>query len=119
MSYPHRKRNRSLYAVTESLKEQQSCGLLNTNLSSEPTILLQVGSAAVDWLREMNSRTVYKNLHYSYYIYISMYWGALSPGVKRPGHEADHSPPTSAEVKKMWIYTSIPHTPSWCGAQLD
>jgi hypothetical protein len=33
---------------------------------------------------------------------------ALSPGVKRPGREADHSPPTSAEVKKMWIYTSTP-----------
>jgi hypothetical protein len=32
--------------------------------------------------------------------------GALSPGVKRPGREADQSPPTSAEVKKMWIYTS-------------
>jgi hypothetical protein len=32
--------------------------------------------------------------------------GALSPGVKRLGCEADHSPPTSAEVKKMWIYTS-------------
>jgi hypothetical protein len=32
--------------------------------------------------------------------------GALSPGVKWPGREADHSPPTSAEVKKMWIYTS-------------
>jgi hypothetical protein len=28
--------------------------------------------------------------------------------VKRPGPEADHSPPTSAEVKKMWIYTSTP-----------
>jgi hypothetical protein len=26
--------------------------------------------------------------------------GALSPGVKRPGREADHLPPTSAEVKK-------------------
>jgi hypothetical protein len=26
--------------------------------------------------------------------------GALSPGVKRPGPEADHSPPTIAEVKK-------------------
>jgi hypothetical protein len=25
--------------------------------------------------------------------------GALSPGIKRPGREADHSPPTSAEVK--------------------
>jgi hypothetical protein len=30
--------------------------------------------------------------------------GAL--GVKRPGREADHSPSTIAEVKKMWIYTS-------------
>jgi hypothetical protein len=28
------------------------------------------------------------------------------PGVKWPGREADHSPATSAEVKKMWIYTS-------------
>jgi hypothetical protein len=33
--------------------------------------------------------------------------GVLSPGVKRPGREADHSPAASAEVK-MWIYTSIP-----------
>jgi hypothetical protein len=31
---------------------------------------------------------------------------ALSPGVKRPGHEADYSPPTTAEVKKQWIYIS-------------
>jgi hypothetical protein len=28
--------------------------------------------------------------------------------VKRQGREADHSPPTGAEVKKMWIYTSTP-----------
>jgi hypothetical protein len=34
--------------------------------------------------------------------------GAHSPGVKRPGSEAHHSPPTSAEVKKMWIYTATP-----------
>jgi hypothetical protein len=34
--------------------------------------------------------------------------GTLSPGVKRQGREADHSPPFSAEVKKMWIYTSTP-----------
>jgi hypothetical protein len=25
-------------------------------------------------------------------------------------------PPTIAEVKKMWIYTSTPHTPSWGSA---
>jgi hypothetical protein len=29
---------------------------------------------------------------------------ALSPGVKRQGREADHSPLASAEVKKVWIY---------------
>jgi hypothetical protein len=34
--------------------------------------------------------------------------GALSPWVKRPGCEADHSPPASVEVKKIWIYTSTP-----------
>jgi hypothetical protein len=44
--------------------------------------------------------------------------GALSPGVKRPGREADQSPPASVEVKKMWIYTSTPHTPSWRSASL-
>jgi hypothetical protein len=34
--------------------------------------------------------------------------GALSPGVERLGHEADHSPPASPEVKEMWICTSTP-----------
>jgi hypothetical protein len=34
--------------------------------------------------------------------------GALSPGIKRPGREAVHSPPTSAEVKKILIYKSTP-----------
>jgi hypothetical protein len=29
-------------------------------------------------------------------------------GVKQQGREADHSPPSSAEVKKMWIYSSTP-----------
>jgi hypothetical protein len=42
--------------------------------------------------------------------------GALSPGVKRPGLEVDHSPPASAEFKNMWMYTSTPHTPSWRSA---
>jgi hypothetical protein len=32
--------------------------------------------------------------------------GGLSPGVKLPGREADYSPPTTAEVKKICIYTS-------------
>jgi hypothetical protein len=34
--------------------------------------------------------------------------GGSFPGVKRPGFETHNSPWTSAEVKKMWIYTSTP-----------
>jgi hypothetical protein len=34
--------------------------------------------------------------------------GALSLRVKRLGREVDRSPPASADVKKMWIYTSTP-----------
>jgi hypothetical protein len=46
--------------------------------------------------------------------------GALSLGVKRPGREADHSPPSSAEVKEsVELYLHYPNTPSWCGAQLQ
>jgi hypothetical protein len=41
------------------------------------------------------------------------------PGVKRPGREADHSPPSSAAVKE-WVelYPQSPNTPSWRHAQL-
>jgi hypothetical protein len=43
--------------------------------------------------------------------------GALSLGVKQPGREADHSPPSSAKVKEcMELYLHSPNTPSWCGA---
>jgi hypothetical protein len=34
--------------------------------------------------------------------------GALSPGLKWLGHEDDHSPPSSPEVKNAWSYTSTP-----------
>jgi hypothetical protein len=34
--------------------------------------------------------------------------GALSLGVKRLGSEADHLPPSSAEVKNAWRYTYTP-----------
>jgi hypothetical protein len=42
--------------------------------------------------------------------------GFLSRGVNWQGCEADHSPPTSAEVKKMWTYTSTPSVLNWLGA---
>jgi hypothetical protein len=34
--------------------------------------------------------------------------GFSFPWVKQPGGEGDHSPPASAEAKKIWIYTSTP-----------
>jgi hypothetical protein len=42
--------------------------------------------------------------------------GPLSLGIKRPGREADHSPPSSAEVKNTWSYTSTPQyvLVAWC-----
>jgi hypothetical protein len=42
--------------------------------------------------------------------------GAISLGVKRPGGEADHSPPTSAKNKNAWSYTSTPQYAfmAWC-----
>jgi hypothetical protein len=32
--------------------------------------------------------------------------GGSFPWVKKPGREADYSPPTSVEVKKTWVYIS-------------
>jgi hypothetical protein len=43
--------------------------------------------------------------------------GALSVGVKGPGREPDHSPPSSAEVKEcVTLYPHSPNTPPWLGA---
>jgi hypothetical protein len=38
----------------------------------------------------------------------SMCTGGSFPGIERPGREADHSFPATAEVKKMRTYTSTP-----------
>jgi hypothetical protein len=42
--------------------------------------------------------------------------GALTPRVKRPGSEVDHSPPCSAKVKNTWSYTSTSQYVfvTWC-----
>jgi hypothetical protein len=33
--------------------------------------------------------------------------GGFSPGIKRPGREADHWPPSSAEVKKLYLHSPV------------
>jgi hypothetical protein len=42
--------------------------------------------------------------------------GALSTGLKRPGRETYHSPPSSTEIKKAWRYTSTPPYITWRGS---
>jgi hypothetical protein len=46
--------------------------------------------------------------------------GALSPGIKWPGCEADSSPSSSAKVKKTWFFTSTPPYVfmAWCLMEL-
>jgi hypothetical protein len=45
--------------------------------------------------------------------------GGCFLGIKRPGHEADHSPPYSAKVKEcVELCIHSPNTSSWRGAQL-
>jgi hypothetical protein len=39
-------------------------------------------------------------------------------GVRRSGREADHSAPSSADVKNACSYPPLPNTPSWHGTQL-
>jgi hypothetical protein len=46
--------------------------------------------------------------------------GGSFSGVKGPGHEADHSPPSNAEVKEcVELNLHSPNEPSWRGAQLS
>jgi hypothetical protein len=39
--------------------------------------------------------------------------GAPSPGTKRQGYEANHSPPSSAQVKNGGAILPLPDTSSW------
>jgi hypothetical protein len=52
--------------------------------------------------------------------YCPMGTGGPFPGGKaRPGRDADHSPPSSAEVVNEWkLYVLSPQAPSWCVAGL-
>jgi hypothetical protein len=47
---------------------------------------------------------------------IQLVLGAIFPGVNWLRREADHSPPSSAEVKKGGSIPPLPHTSSWRSA---
>jgi hypothetical protein len=107
--------------LRESLEFEKNC----FNVSSPKNVIANYEghSAVSDWLLagrprgRSSSPCVVKNFHVSLSSRPTlgstqppMKWvmAALSSGLKRPGREADHSPPTSGEVKKTWVYTSTP-----------
>jgi hypothetical protein len=49
------------------------------------------------------------------FVFLLIQWvpGAFSLGVKWQGHEAEHSPPASAEVKNGGAILLLPQTFSW------
>jgi hypothetical protein len=62
---------------------------------------------AVYFHLSISSRLIGSETHLASYL-LSTGRGGGFLEVKRQGREADHSPPTSAEIKNMWIYTSTP-----------
>jgi hypothetical protein len=73
-------------------------GLVNGGVGVQVSVGSRIFSSTYcpDWIWGPSSILIYG------------YWGLFPLGVKRPRLEADHSPPSSAEVKEMWIYTSTP-----------
>jgi hypothetical protein len=89
---------------------------LITNNLQELTIRLQINSDELFRSEPRLSSTAVPrflpftvpDLVQSYFTDEFVLGSPISPGIKRPGHGADHSPPTSVEVKKIWTYTSTP-----------
>jgi hypothetical protein len=83
-----------------------------------------VGIALGYWLDDRGSKVPFLagagnfSLHHRVQNGSGAQWlpGALSLGINVPGREADHSPPSSAEVKNEWSYTSTPQHSfmTWC-----
>jgi hypothetical protein len=70
--------------------------------------IIQITLLDISYLSRLHSH--YRYMWLTEYSCTPNQWvpGALSLGIKRPGREADHSPPSSSEVKNVWSYTSTP-----------
>ncbi|PNF35242.1 hypothetical protein B7P43_G06878 [Cryptotermes secundus] len=76
---------------------------LNVLLPFSTTYLCELGFSTLREIKTSNRERLK---------YIDEEMGTLSSEVKRPGHEADHSSPSNAEVKNG-VIPPIPHTSSW------
>jgi hypothetical protein len=88
-----------------SIRSQDSAVVITTSYGLEDRrvgVPVPVGPRIVSFPRLPDRLLGAPNLQYY------GYRGAISQGLQRSGREADHSPPASAEVKNMWIYTATP-----------
>jgi hypothetical protein len=77
--------------------------ILRTKFSIEN--LMKLDSSSRIWVNIINMK-VWENRLYEFKLQL-----------RRQGREADHSPPSSAEVKEcVELYLHSPNTPSWRGA---
>jgi hypothetical protein len=91
-----------LHDITRSRESVVSLATSYRLNGREVGVLISVGCR----IFSKSSRSVLRSIQPP----IQLIPGALSPGVKRPSREVDHSPPTSAEVKKnvnLYIHSPI------------
>jgi hypothetical protein len=67
-----------------------------------------VGVRVPEWVKNFLFSTSSRPALGSIQPHIQWVLVALSLGVKRPEREVDQLPPTSADVKSIWIYTTTP-----------
>jgi hypothetical protein len=105
--------DQSCCATVRVVQHDWSCMVLIDLIVNGQTCVAQNNFAQHDWscMGPLRSRIFYSTTSSRPPLgpTQSPFWwvpGGLSSGVKLLGREADHSPRTSAEVKKTWIYTS-------------
>jgi hypothetical protein len=71
-----------------------------------PYRLNQYSDQTTDWTTEYRLTTATRIFFFATQPPMQWVSGALSLGVEWPDREAEHSPPSSAQVKNAWSYTS-------------
>jgi hypothetical protein len=83
---------------------------LHSSVSRVYSPVIRIRGGATSWMAE---EAEFESRRTKNFLFLTSFRPALGPtqppiqlvpGVKWPGREADHSLPTVAEVKKMWIY---------------
>jgi hypothetical protein len=104
-------RFKCLYNLTQlQMYRNISVGIATGYMLDGPEIAVQCLAAARDFSRLHSVETGPTQT--------PLQWvsGSISPGAKRQGREADHSPPSSVEVENVEAIIPLHHTSSWRAA---